>query len=127
MIDRLETNIQRLEAHFQRIGFDLGEDVNGSSFIDGSEQSDEFSPSSAAENTDLIDDMRAWDTEPVHMDTEQGPFAATQNVSHTMLNPDEVHAVIPEDLPCFYVPRCFTDAPNPGKKPWLTPLRSKSD
>ncbi|OQE87631.1 hypothetical protein PENNAL_c0019G09709 [Penicillium nalgiovense] len=127
MIDRLETNVQRLEAHFQRIGFDLGEDVNGSSFIDGSEQSDEFSPSSAAENTDLIDDMRAWDTEPVHMDTEQGPFAATQNVSHTMLNPDEVHAVIPEDLPCFYVPRCFTDAPNPGfsalspeGKKWIT-------
>ncbi|OQE26069.1 hypothetical protein PENFLA_c007G03850 [Penicillium flavigenum] len=128
MIDRLETNIQRLEAHFQKIGFDLGEDVNGSSFNDGSEQSVEFSPSSAAENADLINDTGAWDSEPIHMDT-QDPSAATQNVYHTMLNPDpdDIHTVIPEDLPCFYVPRCFTDAPNPGfsalspeGKKWIT-------
>jgi hypothetical protein len=119
MIDRLETNIQRLEAHFQKIGFDLGEDVNGPSFIDGPEQSDEFSPSSAAENAGLIDDMGACDSEPIHVDAQPDPSAATQNVYHTMLNPapDEVHTVIPEDLPCFYVPRCFTDAPNPGKMP----------
>ena len=119
MIDRLETNIQRLEAHFQKIGFDLGENVNGPSFIDGSEQSYESSPSSAAEYTDLMGDTGVLDPEPIHMNAQQGFSATTQNVYHTMLNPapDETHTVIPEDLSCFYVPRCFTESPNPGKEP----------
>jgi hypothetical protein len=119
MIDRLETNIQRLESHFQKIGFHLGEDENEPSFIEGSEQSDESSPSSAAENADSINGTGAWDSEPIHMDAQQDPSAAPQNVYPTMLKkaPDDIHTVIPEDLPCFYVPRCFTDAPNPGKIP----------
>jgi hypothetical protein len=33
----LETNIRRLESHFQKIGFHLGEDENEPSFIEGSE------------------------------------------------------------------------------------------
>ncbi|CAG8895661.1 unnamed protein product [Penicillium egyptiacum] len=116
MINRLETNIQRLEAHFQKIGIDLGEDMNGSFLIEELEQSDASSPSSAAENTDLIDDTGVWNSEPIQMDAEQDPSAATQNAYHTVVNPapDEVHTVIQEDLPCFYVPRCFTGTPNPG-------------
>ncbi|KAJ5867794.1 hypothetical protein N7534_002347 [Penicillium rubens] len=129
MIDRLETNIRRLESHFQKIGFHLGEDENEPSFIEGSEQSDESSPSSAAENADSINGTGAWDSEPIHMDAQQDPSAAPQNVYPTMLKkaPDDIHTVIPEDLPCFYVPRCFTDAPNPGfsalspeGKKWIT-------
>lgn len=116
MVDRLETNIQRMEAHFQKIGFDLG-DVNGSSFFDGLQQSDESSSSSPAGNADSITDMCVWNSEPIHLDAEQDLSAAMQNVYHTMVDPasDEADPVIPKDLPCFYVPRCFTDTPNAGE------------
>ncbi|KGO75814.1 Transcription factor, fungi [Penicillium italicum] len=118
MIDRLETNIQRMEAYFQKIGFDLDEDVNGSSFFEGLERSDESSSSSPAENTDLLQHAGIWNSEPIHLDAEQDPSAATQDVDvyHTLVNPasDEADPDIPKDLPCFYVPRCFTDTPNSG-------------
>ncbi|KAJ5685810.1 hypothetical protein N7536_008429 [Penicillium majusculum] len=113
MVDRLETNIQRMEAHFQKIGLDLGEDVNGSCFFDGLQQSDESSSSSPAENADFITDARVWNSEPIHLDAEHDD---TQNIYHTLVDSasDEVDPSIPKDLPCFYVPRCFTDAPNAG-------------
>ncbi|KAL2696293.1 hypothetical protein AAEP93_002707 [Penicillium crustosum] len=116
MVDRLETNIQRMEAHFQKIGFDLGEDVNGSSFFDGLRQSDESSSSSPAENADFITDAGVWNSEPIHLDAEQDLAANTQNLYHTLVDStsDEVDPSIPTDLPCFYVPRCFTDTPNAG-------------
>ncbi|KAJ5196836.1 hypothetical protein N7449_007315 [Penicillium cf. viridicatum] len=116
MVDRLETNIQRMEAHFQKIGLDLGEDVNGSSFFDGLQQSDESSSSSPAGNADSITDTGIWNSEPIHLDAEQDLSATMQNVYHTMVDPasDEADPVIPKDLPCFYVPRCFTDTPNAG-------------
>ncbi|KAJ5520711.1 hypothetical protein N7463_001164 [Penicillium fimorum] len=114
MIDRLEANIQRIEAHFRKIGFDLGQDVNGSSFIEGFEQSDESSASSPAENTDLRRDTGIWDSGPMHMDTQQYRYVATQNAYHTLVNPSGVYEIIPDDLPCFSVPRCFTDTPNYG-------------
>lgn len=106
-----------MEAHFQKIGFDLGKDVNGSSFFDGLQQSDESSSSSPAGNADSITDAGVWNSEPIHLDAEQDLSAAMQNVYHTMVDPasDEPDPVIPKDLPCFYVPRCFTDTPNAGE------------
>lgn len=117
MIDRLETNIQRMEAHFQKIGLDLGDDVNRSFFIEQLERSGEFLSSSAAENDDLIADAGIWNSEPILVDAEQDHSAATQKLYHTLVNPglDEIRTVIPEHLPCFNVPRCFTDTPNPGE------------
>jgi hypothetical protein len=117
MVDRLERNIQRMEAHFQKIGFDLGEDLNGSSFFDGLRQSDDSSSSSPAENADFITDTGIWDSEAIRLDADQNLPAAMQNVYHTMVDPvsAEVDPVIPKDLPCFYVPRCFTDTPNAGE------------
>ncbi|OQE34569.1 hypothetical protein PENCOP_c017G05841 [Penicillium coprophilum] len=116
MIDRLEANIQRMEAHFQKIGFDLGQDVNGPSFIEGYEQSDESSSSSPAGNRDSRTDMGIWDSGPMHIDTEQDRSVPTQNAYHTLANPilDVVNTRLPNDLPCFSVPRCFTDTPGPG-------------
>ncbi|OQD65797.1 hypothetical protein PENPOL_c005G08732 [Penicillium polonicum] len=116
MVDRLETNIQRMEAHFQKIGFNLGEDVNGSSLFDRFQQSDESSSSSPAGNADFITDAGDWNSEPIHLDAEQDLAADTQNLYRTLVEPasDEVDPVIAKDLPCFYVPRCFTDTPNAG-------------
>lgn len=117
MVDRLETNIQRMEAHFQKIGFNLGEDVNGSSLFDRFQQSDESSSSSPAGNADFITDAGDWNSEPIHLDAEQDLAADTQNLYRTLVEPasDEVDPVIAKDLPCFYVPRCFTDTPNAGE------------
>lgn len=117
MVDRLEANIQRMEAHFQKIGFDLGEDVNGSSFFDSLQQSDESSSSSPAENADFITDAGVWNSEPIHLDAEQDLAADTQNPYHSLVDPasDEVDPVILKDLPCFHVPRCFTDTSNAGE------------
>ncbi|KAJ5372010.1 hypothetical protein N7517_004016 [Penicillium concentricum] len=115
MIDRLEANIQRIEAHFRKIGFDLGQDVDGSSFIEGFDQSDGSSSSSPAGNTDLRRDMGIWDSGPMHMDAEQNRSVATRNVYHTLADPsDGVYTRIPDDLTCFSFPRCFTDTPDPG-------------
>ncbi|KAG0156138.1 hypothetical protein PDIDSM_3314 [Penicillium digitatum] len=116
MIDRLEMNIQRMEAHFQKIGFDLGEVVNGSSLIEGLEQSDESPSSSPAENTHLIHQTGVWNPKPRHLVAEQDPSAATQKVYHSLVDSalDEFDPVVPADLTCFYVPRCFTGTPNPG-------------
>ncbi|KAJ5816971.1 hypothetical protein N7447_009204, partial [Penicillium robsamsonii] len=128
MIDRLEANIQRIEAHFQKIGFDLGQDVDGSSFIESFEQSDESLSSSPVENTDIRRDVGIWNSGPMHMDAEQGRSVATHNAYRTLVNSsDGVYTTILGDLPCFSVPRCFADTPNhgfsvlsPEGKKWIT-------
>lgn len=117
MINRLETNIERMESRLLELGFDISQESgSGPSLQEDSENAQPLPEWSLYENHANYTPSES-DAGDAPADREQTQLTAPPDPQPAPTNQNlyaDVESTLPESLPCFYVPRGLAETHTSG-------------